>query len=355
MKQDYQKSPDSLESRLDALFKSQMDSEVDSKAIVEKTLAKIRRDRVRRRARIGWVSSLSVAASVFIGLAVYYLAVMPEKVEHADLRQLAGCMSEGVCNTEHVMLITPDKQLWLSENALVQYDAQGTAQVNGKDALKSDSPDEVYCQLVVPAGKRARLQLADGTLLTLNAMSRVVYPQKFEGAERRIYAEGEVYLEVAPNKAHPFIVESSDFDLRVLGTKFNISTYKELKETQIVLVEGSVEVTESSGRTKAVLKPDEMLSLEKGRITDCRQVDASDYISWTKGWLPLKGELLTEIVKRLSIHYGVGITCKTSAGSKKMYGKLELKEDYKDVLDCIRQIVPLEVHYDGKNVELRDN
>lgn len=188
---------------------------------------------------------------------------MPEKVEHADLRQLAGCMSEGVCNTEHVMLITPDKQLWLSENALVQYDAQGTAQVNGKDALKSDSPDEVYCQLVVPAGKRARLQLADGTLLTLNAMSRVVYPQKFEGAERRIYAEGEVYLEVAPNKAHPFIVESSDFDLRVLGTKFNISTYKELKETQIVLVEGSVEVTESSGRTKAVLKPDEMLSLEK--------------------------------------------------------------------------------------------
>ena len=104
-----------------------------------------------------------------------------------------------------------------------------------------------------------------------------------------------------------------------------------------------------------MLKPDELLSLEKGRITDCRQVDASDYISWTKGWLHLKGELLTEIVKRLSIHYGVGITCKTSAGSKKMYGKLELKEDYKDVLDCIRQIVPLEVHYDGKNVELRDN
>ena len=73
-------------------------------------------------------------------------------------------------------------------------------------------------------------------------MSRVVYPQRFDEKERRIYAEGEIYLEVAPDKARPFIVESSDFDLKVLGTKFNISTYDALKETQIVLVEGSVEV-----------------------------------------------------------------------------------------------------------------
>jgi transmembrane sensor len=359
MKQDFQKTSDSLENVFDSLFESYKDSEVDNKAIVEKTLAKIRHERIHRRLQIWWMSSLSLAASIFIGFAIYYFVGVSEKMVEPDLRRLADCMFVNRGEVEDIMLITSKKQLQLSENVFVQYDDQGTVKVDGEQVGEDNSQDKLdnaglYNQLIVPAGKRARLQLADGTRLVLNAMSRVVYPREFKGEERRIYAEGEVYLEVAPDKTHPFVVESTEFDLRVLGTKFNISTYKKLSEVQIVLIEGSVEVT-GAEKQKAVLKPNELLSLENGQIIGHRFVDAVDYISWTKGWLHLKGETLSDIMNRLSIHYGVDIVCNTSFKYKRLYGKLELKKQYEDVLNCIQQIVPLKVYYNENKVELRDN
>ena len=61
---------------------------------------------------------------------------------------------------------------------------------------------------------------------SLTPQSKVIYPRCFKGDIRKIYAQGEVFLEVAHDKKHPFIVESDDFKLQVLGTKFNISNYK---------------------------------------------------------------------------------------------------------------------------------
>lgn len=63
-------------------------------------------------------------------------------------------------------------------------------------------------------------------LVTVNSQSKVIYPRRFKGETRTIYAQGEVFLEVAHDKKHPFIVEANGFNLRVLGTKFNISNYE---------------------------------------------------------------------------------------------------------------------------------
>ncbi len=98
-----------------------------------------------------------------------------------------------------------------------------------------------------------RVELSDGTRLVVNSQSKVIYPCRFNGDIRKIYAQGEVFLEVAHDKQHPFIVESEDFKLRVLGTKFNISNYK---GGQLILYwwKGSVEVTDRNER-KAQLVP----------------------------------------------------------------------------------------------------
>lgn len=352
MKQDNQKSLEELKQRLNSLFDNYSNPDFDSSSIIEKTLAKIRRERIRHRTHLLLVSSFSLAASIFIGLVIYHLFGVSSNLEDADMRQLANNMPINEC--EEVVLITPKEKLQLSKNSFVQYDTQGNVQVNEEETLKKEEhTDEKleYSQLIVPAGKRARLQLADGTQLTLNSMSRVVYPQRFDDKERRIYAEGEIYLEVAPDKAHPFVVESSDFDLKVLGTKFNISTYEALKETQIVLVEGSVEVT-GADEHKAVLKPNELLSLEDGKIVECRYVDVSDYISWTKGWIHLNGMTLSEVMKRLEVLYGIDITCDESVAVKRIYGKLELKDDLNDILHNIQQIVPIVIKESEYGIEL---
>lgn len=54
--------------------------------------------------------------------------------------------------------------------------------------------------------------------LHLNAGTRFTYPSSFQGSERRVFIEGEVFAEVAKNPEQPFIIASGDVDVKVLGT-----------------------------------------------------------------------------------------------------------------------------------------
>lgn len=74
-------------------------------------------------------------------------------------------------------------------------------------------------EVLVPAGQRSELRLADGTLLWLNSGTRVTYPTHFNGRQRKIFVDGEV---------------------EVLGTKFNMRAYNSDQLVEVALVEGSV-------------------------------------------------------------------------------------------------------------------
>lgn len=143
------------------------------------------------------------------------------------------------------------------------------------------------------------------------------------------------------NKKHPFIVESEDFKLRVLGTKFNISNYRG-SATNIVLVEGSVEVTDKNEK-KAQLAPHDLLNIADGSIVCQKQVDVAEYISWIDGIMLLNGNTLSQIIQKLSIYYGVSIQCDPLVGSEKVYGKLDLKDDIDEVIECIQQTLPFTI------------
>lgn len=76
----------------------------------------------------------------------------------------------------------------------------------------------------------------------INSGSHVIYPSDFDKDKREILVEGEVYLEVAKDPKRPFFVKTKDFDVKVLGTTFNVSAYKDDAIASVVLVEGKVEV-----------------------------------------------------------------------------------------------------------------
>ena len=95
-------------------------------------------------------------------------------------------------------------------------------------------------EVLVPAGQRSELRLADGTLLWLNSGTRVTYPTHFNGRQRKIFVDGEVYAEVMHDKRHPFIISAGDVEVEVLGTKFNMRAYNSDQLVEVALVEGSV-------------------------------------------------------------------------------------------------------------------
>ncbi len=95
-------------------------------------------------------------------------------------------------------------------------------------------------EVLVPAGQRSELRLADGTLLWLHSGTRVTYPTHFNGRQRKIFVDGEVYAEVMHDKRHPFVISAGDVEVEVLGTKFNMRAYNSDQLVEVALVEGSV-------------------------------------------------------------------------------------------------------------------
>ena len=77
-----------------------------------------------------------------------------------------------------------------------------------------------------PPGQRAQVKLHDGTVVWLNARSRLRYPNRFSGAERKVELDGEAFFEVFRNEEAPFVVSTEKLDIKVLGTKFNVFAYK---------------------------------------------------------------------------------------------------------------------------------
>lgn len=325
--------------------------QVDTSSIIKKTQEKIRRDAMRRRRNYFLVATTSIAASLLICISTIYF-LNQTGTDNMDFQALVEQMESPV--VDEVTLITSEEQLNLDEDAFIKYTKEGNVAVNSQkvlEAKESNAEEEVeYNQLLVPAGKRARIQLSDGTHLTVNSQSKVIYPRRFTGDVRKIYAQGEVFLDVAHDKDHPFIVEANGFNLRVLGTKFNISNY-EGEATNIVLVEGSVEVMDKH-ENKARMIPSDLLNIDNGNIAYQKQVSVDEYISWVDGILLLNGNELADILRKLNKYYAVDIKCSLEIGKEKVYGKLDLKDNIDEVLQCIQQTLPMQIEKNNTSIYL---
>ena len=154
-------------------------------------------------------------------------------------------------------------------------------------------------------GERSSVELPDGTKVKLNSASHLVYPGNFN-RERRVKLSGEAYFNVTHDKAHPFIVELGNIEVRVLGTSFNVSSYEDQENIVVVLLKGKVEVI--SGAKSYVVHPNEKIVYNKPTSTlEYAKVCASDYIEWTKGNLYFENESLETIVNVLSRTYNIDI------------------------------------------------
>lgn len=159
-----------------------------------------------------------------------------------------------------------------------------------------------YNVLDVPVATEYRLVMEDGTVVYLNADSRLKYPEVFTGGERKVYLEGEAYFEVAKDETRPFAVVAGGVEVRVLGTHFNVNAYPEKHQVTTTLVEGKVEV--SSGKRHAVLSPGvQAVASEQGM--KLQEVDVREYVGWKDGLFVFSRMPLEEIMRQVYRWYGV--------------------------------------------------
>ena len=171
----------------------------------------------------------------------------------------------------------------------------------------------VYNTLTVPYGKRFELKLSDGTHVFLNAGTSLKYPVKFlKGKNREVFLNGEAFFNVTKNSEHPFIVNMNNVGIRVLGTKFNASSYPENDVVNTVLVEGSVSIFNNnnaySTSTSKELNPGYMATWDKSnkKIT-IDKADIDLHTAWMDGRVIFRHMPFKNIIKRLERQYDVTI------------------------------------------------
>jgi ferric-dicitrate binding protein FerR (iron transport regulator) len=128
-----------------------------------------------------------------------------------------------------------------------------------------------YNEIRVPKGSKSSITLSDGSKIWLNALTNLRYPQKFGPTLREVYLEGEAYFKIAKDKNKPFYVRTSDLDIKVLGTTFNVKSYTDEGTIETILESGSLCISkkvEGKKTNQVVLKPNQKLTFIKseGRI-----------------------------------------------------------------------------------------
>lgn len=170
----------------------------------------------------------------------------------------------------------------------------------------------------VPVGERASLRLSDGIFVWLNSGSRLEYPTHFAIDNRQVHLDGEAYFEVSRNESKPFIVQTNNLDVKVLGTKFNISSYDQ-EETRVTLKEGKVQVDCNAGKESYILHPNEQIIYSEEKGVELMQVDANRISSWTTGDLSFVNEPLEYIVKILERRFDVQIEIDSRSLAEKTF------------------------------------
>lgn len=196
--------------------------------------------------------------------------------------------------------------------------------------------------VTVPVGQRVNLQLPDGTSVWLNASSEIIYPAYFSGSTREIHLNGEAYFEVEYNASKPFIVHTETFDIKVLGTKFNVEAYKGMEGFTTALMEGSVEVTDRKNKDKSVrLYPAQKVAFRNGEL--CKSpIDNYDVYRWREGLICFKETRFADLMRQLEKNYGVRILINNEAVKEKVFsGKFRTT----DGIDNALRLLQKEGHY----------
>lgn len=163
-------------------------------------------------------------------------------------------------------------------------------------------------RLIIPKGKTYQVVLADGTKVRLNSETELIYPAHFTGDKREVTLSGEAFFEVAPDKHKPFYVKTNGLEVKVLGTVFNVCSYKEDKTIRTTLVEGSVSVRPERGEAQ-VITPSQQFSFEKeSGKSDIRTVDTQLYTSWVHGQYIFRDAPLGVILTKLQRWYDFSVS-----------------------------------------------
>lgn len=192
----------------------------------------------------------------------------------------------------------------IAASLLILFGATYLSYQQGQKNLQNTFADIV---VATPNGSSTSVNLPDGSIVKLNGGSRISYSQGYGVDGRIVNIEGEGYFEVKKDSTKPFIVNSANIIVKVLGTKFNFCDYPQETQALVALDEGKVNMTSIESKQEITLLPNQHVVFDKktGAMTLLNTKKLANKGLWTKGVIAFNGESLKDIAVVLERCYSV--------------------------------------------------
>lgn len=175
--------------------------------------------------------------------------------------------------------------------------------------LVKNQMNPVYAEIISGEGQLVNeFVLPDGSTVTLNSNSKLMYPEEFNNQHREVTITGEAFFDVKPDPDRPFIINAGDARVKVLGTSFNVNAYPEAEAVEVTVKTGIVQVVCCEGEEREVAEI--LLNAgEKGTVFNGnRKLEKTlntdrNYLAWKTHTLVFEKTRLAEVVQYLNKVY----------------------------------------------------
>lgn len=221
-----------------------------------------------------------------------------------------------------------------------------------KESLTENS---VLNTVSTPKGGQYQLILADGSKVWLNAASSIKFPSAFGNTERLVEITGEVYFEVASDPLKPFKVKSENQLIEVLGTRFNVNTYRDELSSKTTLIEGKVSISKLTNgqanlRGSRIMKPGQQATVDKNSPDIILEtVDTEQSVAWKNGYFKFDKADIQTVMRQICRWYDVEAEYKGKLSTDLFAGEIKRDEDVNKVLRIL-QLSNIDVRIKGRKI-----
>ncbi|BBE17794.1 anti-sigma factor [Aquipluma nitroreducens] len=239
-----------------------------------------------------------------------------------------------------------------------------------------------FCEVTAPLGSTSEIVLPDSSKVWLNAGSKIKYSTTYNQKNRLIYLEGEGYFIVAKNKEIPFIVDAYGFEVKAVGTEFNVKAYKSDPTVETTMVEGKVTLQHSTesilkgvyltpNQKATFYKKEESLTVEvikklqekkeelnyipEHRLVIAPRIDPKAIVSWKENRLIIEREQLGTLAEILSRKYNFNFEFKSEDIKRISFSGTLEDETLQQVMNVIKISSPIDYEIVGKTVIIEQN
>ncbi len=217
--------------------------------------------------------------------------------------------------------------------------------------------EQAFNEITTSSAERATVTLGDGSRVTLNAESKIIAPKHFDRNERVVEVEGQAYFEIKSDRSRPFYVRTEHTIVEVVGTSFDVRSYENERNVQVVVRNGTVEMRKSADDESLVLNAGYLgtYDRETAHLNISHVDDLENYFGWLDGRLTFIDKPIKEVLSDIERRYDITINTELAEGAlegQKLTADLKTRA-IEDVMDVLQMSLGINYEIDGDHVLIK--